>query len=85
MARPGRLPLRIVGGIYDADYFARRQRILAPGEFVGAMPRARLRHVMARAAVTLMPIRWEETFGLVAAEAQMCRLSGRGLPARGFV
>ena len=35
------------------------------------MPRARLRHLMARAAVTIMPVRWEETFGLVAAEAQM--------------
>ena len=35
---------------------------------------------MARAAVTLMPIQWDEAFGLVAAEAQMagCPVVGYG-------
>src|ERR671924_128463 len=34
---------------------------------------------MQRAAVTLVPIEWEETFGLVAAEAQMA-----GCPVVGY-
>lgn len=72
VARRAGLAVRVVGDIYDRTYFEREVApLLADGELTAAMPRARLRHVMARAAVTLMPIGWEETFGLVAAEAQM--------------
>ena len=43
------------------------------------IPRQRLWALMARAAVTLMPIEWEEPFGLVAAEAQTA-----GCPVVGY-
>ena len=35
------------------------------------MPRDELRRFMARSAVTVCAVRWDEPFGLVAAEAQM--------------
>jgi len=57
----------VVGPAYDHAY-----RPSLPGaEFVPVMSRQELRRLMARSAVTLAPIRWEEPFGLVAAEAQM--------------
>jgi glycosyltransferase involved in cell wall biosynthesis len=72
-AREAGLPFRVVGDIYDRDYFARDVAPLLPGTAtVRPVTRAKLSELMARAAVTLMPIRWEETFGLVAAEAHMC-------------
>ncbi|HEX5451532.1 MAG TPA: glycosyltransferase, partial [Candidatus Limnocylindrales bacterium] len=36
------------------------------------VPREMLGRMMASAAATLMPVCWEEPFGLVAAEAQTC-------------
>jgi glycosyltransferase involved in cell wall biosynthesis len=38
---------------------------------VGSLPRAELLSLMARSAVTVCAVRWEEPFGMVAAEAQM--------------
>jgi glycosyltransferase involved in cell wall biosynthesis len=69
----------VVGPVYDRGYFEAVVRpLLKPGELLPAMPRQRLWGVMARAAVLLAPIDWEEPFGLAAAEAQMagCAVAG---------
>lgn len=69
--RAGLAPL-VVGDAYDTEYFARQvQPLLRPREWIGPVPRAELSALMARCAVLLMPVRWDEAFGLVAAEAQM--------------
>ena len=57
----------VVGGEYDPAYRAR----LAGVEIRPPLARADLWRLMARVAVTLMPVKWEEPFGLVAAEAQV--------------
>jgi glycosyltransferase involved in cell wall biosynthesis len=57
---------RVFGTVYDADYAARQG--LAPE---ARLPREELWRVMAGCAVTLMPVDWDEPFGLVAAESQV--------------
>ena len=72
VARQSGLAPLVVGDAYDSEYFAREvEPLLKPGEFIGPVPRAHLFELMARSAVLLMPVRWDEPFGLVAAEAQM--------------
>ncbi|HEY2650506.1 MAG TPA: glycosyltransferase [Solirubrobacteraceae bacterium] len=65
----------VFGDVYDADY-AREQidaRRAEPGVVTHpAVDQAALWDRMARAAVVLCPARWEEPFGMVAAEAQAC-------------
>jgi glycosyltransferase involved in cell wall biosynthesis len=79
-ARAAGLPSRVVGDIYDRDYFEREVApLLASGEEIHPVARQEVAGLMAEAAQTLMPVRWEETFGLVAAEAQM-----NGCPVVGF-
>jgi len=80
VAKAARLEPVVVGEVCDRTYFAReivpqldRVRVLR------TIPRERLWALMARAAVTLMPIEWEEPFGLVAAEAQAA-----GCPVVGY-
>ena len=62
---------KVVGDPYDAAYAAAVLAELRDDEYLGALPRAHLSALMAQAAVTLMPVDWDEPFGLVAAEAQM--------------
>lgn len=70
----------LVGEVYDEDYFARDVVPLLDGVHVLAtVPRERLWALMARSAILLMPIEWDEAFGLVAAEAQMA-----GCPVVGY-
>jgi glycosyltransferase involved in cell wall biosynthesis len=70
----------VVGPVYDREYFESAVRpLLGPGELLPAMPRERLWRVMARAAVFLAPVDWEEPYGLAAAEAQMA-----GCPVAGY-
>lgn len=66
-ARLAGLRCRIAGSLYDPDYVVD----LVGAEILGSIPRDELRRVMGRCAVTVCAIRWEEPFGLVAAEAQM--------------
>jgi len=66
LARRAGLRPRVFGTIYDADYAAAYH--LAPE---ARMPRPELWRVMAGCAVTLMPVEWDEPFGLVAAESQL--------------
>jgi len=66
-AQAAGLPVRVAGAAYDPSYDVD----LSGAERLGALPRDELRRVMARSAVTICAVRWDEPFGLVAAEAQM--------------
>ena len=57
---------RVFGNVYDEAY-ADRHGIRTEG----SLPRGELWRLMARCAVTLMPVAWDEPFGLVAAESQV--------------
>jgi glycosyltransferase involved in cell wall biosynthesis len=75
IARAAGVPIDVYGDAYDAEY-SRDQigpRRGWPGVTVhAAVPRASLWEAMARAAVVLFPARWDEPFGMAAAEAQAC-------------
>src|SRR6266568_3406151 len=75
IARAAGVPIDVYGDAYDAEY-SREQidpRRGWPGVTVHqGVPRAALWEIMARAAVVLCPSRWDEPFGLAAAEAQAC-------------
>jgi UDP-glucose:tetrahydrobiopterin glucosyltransferase len=74
--------LSLAGWPYDRDF---AERILSPlatksnAVFLGSLDRAQLWHSMAGAAVVLCPSKWDEPFGLVAAEAQAA-----GTPVVGY-
>jgi glycosyltransferase involved in cell wall biosynthesis len=69
------LPIDVYGDGYDPGY-SREQidpRRSWPGVTLhAAVPRATLWVAMAKAAVVLCPARWDEPFGMAAAEAQAC-------------
>jgi len=66
-ARVAGLQVRMAGAVYDPAYDVDLQG----AEPLGELTRLELRRVMATSAVTVCAVRWEEPFGLVAAEAQM--------------
>ncbi len=75
IARAAGVPIDVYGDIYDAEYS--REQIGPRGAWPGvtvreAVPRTSLWAAMARAAVVLFPARWDEPFGMAAAEAQAC-------------
>lgn len=79
-ARAAGLAVLVAGDAYDTRYFTDMvEPLLRPGEWIGPVPREELFQLMARSAVLLMPVRWDEPFGLVAAEAQMA-----GCPVVGY-
>jgi glycosyltransferase involved in cell wall biosynthesis len=75
IAHAAGVPIDVYGDVYDAGY-SREQidpRRGWPGVTVHrGVPRASLWEAMARAAVVVYPARWDEPFGLAAAEAQAC-------------
>jgi glycosyltransferase involved in cell wall biosynthesis len=75
IARAAGVPVDVYGDVYDPGY-SREQidsRRSWPGVTVHrGVPRTSLWQVMARAAVVLCPARWDEPFGMAAAEAQAC-------------
>lgn len=66
-ARAAGLEVKIAGDLYDPDY----EVDLSAGRYLGPVRRDELRRLMAASAVTVCAVRWEEPFGMVAAEAQM--------------
>jgi UDP-glucose:tetrahydrobiopterin glucosyltransferase len=66
-ARAAGLETSIAGDLYDPDY----EVDLSAAQYLGPLPREELRRLMARSAVTVCAVRWDEPFGMVAAEAQM--------------
>src|SRR6266536_550926 len=75
IARVAGVPIDVYGDVYDPGY-SREQidpRRSWPGVTVHhGVPRASLWEAMARAAVVLYSARWDEPFGVAAAEAQAC-------------
>jgi UDP-glucose:tetrahydrobiopterin glucosyltransferase len=75
IARAAGITLDVFGDSYDPDYARRRIEPHRgdPGLSIhGAVSRAALWEAIGRSAVVLCPARWEEPFGMVAAEAQAC-------------
>jgi glycosyltransferase involved in cell wall biosynthesis len=75
IARAAAVPIDVYGDVYDAGYS--RERIDPRRDWPGVavhrgVPRTSLWEAMAQAAVVLCPSRWDEPFGLAAAEAQAC-------------
>jgi glycosyltransferase involved in cell wall biosynthesis len=69
------IEIDLFGDSYDANYTERHvePRRAEPGVAIhAAVEQTELWEVMARAAVVLCPAKWEEPFGMVAAEAQAC-------------
>ncbi|HEY3085999.1 MAG TPA: glycosyltransferase [Candidatus Dormibacteraeota bacterium] len=66
-ARAAGVPVRLAGAPYDPAYAVDLRGV----EVLGALERDELRRVMASSAVTVCAVRWEEPFGMVAAEAQL--------------
>jgi len=74
IARLAGLEPVLAGTVYDRGYWEREVRVpIAPVE------RPALWRLMAGSAVTLMPVEWDEPFGMVAAESQMA-----GCPVAGY-
>ncbi len=61
--------IRLIAPVYDAAYAEQVRPHLAKHEVLGAIPRAAVFAEMARAQVLLMPVKWDEPFGLTAVEA----------------
>jgi glycosyltransferase involved in cell wall biosynthesis len=75
IARAAGVPIDVYGDPYDPGYS--REQIDLRRSWPGVtlhrgVPRTSLWEAMARAAVLLYPARWDEPFGLAAAEAQAC-------------
>ena len=69
------MPIDVYGDVYDAGYSREQidpRRGRAGVTVHQGVPRTSLWEAMARAAVVLYPARWDEPFGLAAAEAQAC-------------
>jgi glycosyltransferase involved in cell wall biosynthesis len=75
IARAAGLVISVYGDVYDPEYDREQiePRRSLPGVTVhDGVPRTRLWDAMARAAVVVFPARWDEPFGMAAAEAQAC-------------
>jgi glycosyltransferase involved in cell wall biosynthesis len=75
IARLAGMEIDVYGDVYDAAYDREQigPRRDLPGVRVhSGVPRSTLWRLMARAAVALSPARWDEPFGMAAAEAQAC-------------
>ena len=76
------LDVEVYGGAYDTAFAERcreRWHDHPAVRFCGAVPRRRLWRRLARALVVIVPSRWDEPFGLAAAEAQAA-----GTPVVGY-
>lgn len=61
--------IRLIAPIYDPAYAEQVQPHLLKHQVLGAIPRTAVFAEMARAQVLLMPVKWDEPFGLTAVEA----------------
>ena len=66
-ARAAGLRIRVAGAHYDPAY----EVDLTGTDQLGSLSRDALREAMAQSALTICAVRWDEPFGMVAAEAQM--------------
>ena len=75
IAQAAGLRIDVYGDVYDAGYA--RDQIAPRGDAPGVamhpgVPRTSIWAAMARAAVVICPARWDEPFGMAAADAQAC-------------
>ncbi len=70
-ARRAGIAIDLAGPVFDAEYFARevRPRLGHDARLLGHLDSSRLSMVVQSAAVTVLTPRWEEPYGLVAAES----------------
>jgi glycosyltransferase involved in cell wall biosynthesis len=69
------VPIDVYGDVYDPAYCKEQiepRRSWSGVSVHDGVPRVSLWEAMARAAVVLFPARWDEPFGMAAAEAQAC-------------
>jgi glycosyltransferase involved in cell wall biosynthesis len=84
IARAAGVPLRLVGGVYNAAYFSAEIEPWLTREpewihYLGSVSHEEVWALMAGALAVLVPSRWEEPFGLAACEAQAA-----GAPVIGY-
>ena len=75
IARAAGVPIHVYGDVYDPGYSREqidRRRSLPGVTIHEAVPRTSLWESMASAEVVIYPARWDEPFGMAAAEAQAC-------------
>jgi glycosyltransferase involved in cell wall biosynthesis len=75
IARAAGVPIEVYGDVYDPRYCEEQidpRRSWSGVSVHQGVPRASLWEAMAQAAVVLFPARWDEPFGMAAAEAQAC-------------
>jgi len=75
IARAAGVPIDIYGDVYDRPYCQEQidpRRSWSGVSVHAGVPRVSLWEAMAQAAVVLFPARWDEPFGMAAAEAQAC-------------
>jgi len=75
IARAAGVPIDVYGDVYDPGYSQEQidpRRSWSGVSVHEGVPRVSLWEAMARAAVVLFPARWDEPFGMAAAEAQAC-------------
>jgi glycosyltransferase involved in cell wall biosynthesis len=75
IARAARVPIDVYGDVYDPGYCQEQidpRRSWSGVSVHEGVPRVSLWEAMAQAAVVLFPARWDEPFGMAAAEAQAC-------------
>ena len=70
-ARRAGIAIDLAGPVFDADYFSReiRPRLADDARLLGHLDSSSLSRVVQRARVTVLTPRWEEPYGLVAAES----------------
>lgn len=81
VARTAGRRLLVAGADYDTAYVEAEVRPILGSDvtLLGAVPRDELYELMSRASAVLMPVHWDEPFGLVAAEA-----GAAGAPVIGY-
>jgi glycosyltransferase involved in cell wall biosynthesis len=82
IARASGRPLVIAGNVADADYFRTEVSPHLDGRlvsYIGEVDDAAKNQLLGDSAALLMPIEWDEPFGIVMAEAFAC-----GTPVIGF-
>ena len=75
IARAAGIPIDVYGDSYDDDYTKAEvdsRRTLAGVTVHAGVTRTLLWTALAKASVVLCPAKWDEPFGMVAAEAQAC-------------
>jgi len=75
------MEIDVIGPVLDEDYFRHqvRPRLGEGARYLGHLSSVPLREAVGAASVAVVTPRWDEPFGLVAAEALAC-----GTPVLGF-